>query len=183
MRKIRSLAFLTLVLVLIVPSGFANAGASAQTPVAGLVWTPCPPEMAGSATPEALSAAGLECAMLRVPLDYADPDGEQITIGLNRLPARDPAQRIGSLIFNPGGPGGAGSIYVARAATGTPVFTPAVRDHFDVIGMDPRGTGTSTPVRCDPASGTTTSLSSPATRRGSTRCARTPRPWVGAASG
>ena len=87
---------------------------------------------------------------MSVPLDYADPDGEQITIGLNRLPARDPAQRIGSLIFNPGGPGGAASPVVAREASGTPVFTPAVRDHFDIIGMDPRGTGTSTPVRCDP---------------------------------
>src|SRR5690242_17763748 len=80
-------------------------GARAQTPVpvAGLTWKPCPPAMAGPATPQAASASGLECATLHVPLDHADPDGEQITIGLNRLPARDPAQRIGSLIFNPGG--------------------------------------------------------------------------------
>jgi pimeloyl-ACP methyl ester carboxylesterase len=106
--------------------------------------------MTGTATPEALLDSGLECATLPVPLDYDDPDGEQITIGLNRLPARDPAQRIGSLIFNPGGPGGAGSQIVAEQAGGMPVFTPPVLDHFDLIGMDPRGTGTSTPVRCDP---------------------------------
>jgi pimeloyl-ACP methyl ester carboxylesterase len=39
---------------------------------------------------------------------------------------------------------------VARQASGTPVFTPGVLDHFDIIGMDPRGTGMSAPVRCDP---------------------------------
>jgi pimeloyl-ACP methyl ester carboxylesterase len=85
-----------------------------------------------------------------VPLDYDDPDGEHITIGMNRLQARDPANRIGSLIFNPGGPGGAGSVYVGEQAAGTPVFTPTVLDRFDVIGMDPRGTGSSTRVKCDP---------------------------------
>src|SRR5262245_12437479 len=128
---------------LAIPAGVGNA--RAQTPVAGLVWTPCPSASADTATPEAAADSGLECASLQVPLDYADPDGEQITIGLNRLPARDPAKRIGSLIFNPGGPGGSASPIVARQASGTPVFTPAVLDHFDLIGMDPRGTGTSTP--------------------------------------
>ena len=146
MRLIRVLALLCLCLA--IPCGLGHAGA--QTPAAGLNWAPCPPADTGAATPGIAGDSGLECATLSVPLDYADPDGEQITIGLNRLPARDPAHRIGSLIFNPGGPGGAASPVVAREASGTPVFTPAVRDHFDLIGMDPRGTGTSTPVRCDP---------------------------------
>ena len=147
MRVVLLAAFLAVVPAF--PVGFGSAGA--QTPVAELAWAPCPPMMAGTATPEAAVDSGLECATLRVPLDYADPTGEQITIGLNRLPARDPAKRIGNLIFNPGGPGGGASPLVALEAGGTPVFTPAVRDHFDLIGMDPRGTGTSTPVRCDPA--------------------------------
>jgi pimeloyl-ACP methyl ester carboxylesterase len=146
MRTIRVLALLCLWLA--IPCGHGQVGA--QTPTAGLTWAPCPPVDAGAATPGVAADSGLECATLAVPLDYADPDGEQITIGLNRLPARDPAQRIGSLIFNPGGPGGAASPVVAGEASGTPVFTPAVLDRFDVIGMDPRGTGTSTPVRCDP---------------------------------
>jgi pimeloyl-ACP methyl ester carboxylesterase len=146
MRTIYLLALLSLSLV--IPGGFAAVGA--QTPTAGLNWAPCPPVMTGTATPAAAVDARLECATLSVPLDYADPDGEQITIGLNRLPARNPSQRIGSLIFNPGGPGGAGSIPVAQQARGMLVFTDAVLDHFDVIGMDPRGTGMSTPVRCDP---------------------------------
>jgi pimeloyl-ACP methyl ester carboxylesterase len=146
MRTIRLLALLCLLLA--IPGGLGHA--SAQTPAAGLNWVACLPANAGVATPGAVADAGLACAALRVPLDYADPHGEQITIGLNRLPARDPAKRIGSLIFNPGGPGGAASPVVAREASGTPVFTPAVLEHFDVIGMDPRGTGTSTPVRCAP---------------------------------
>lgn len=134
--------------MLAMPGTVSNA--SAQTPVSGLLWEPCPAASTGAATPVATDDAGLECASLRVPLDYNDPHGEQITIGLNRLPARDPAQRIGNLIFNPGGPGGAATPLVAAQARGFPIFTPAVLDHFDLIGMDPRGTGTSTRVRCDP---------------------------------
>src|SRR5215210_2523682 len=127
--------------------------AGAQTPVAGLVWIPCAAPFVTSATPvvdPAQFPPGLQCATLSVPLDYRQPEGEQITIGLNRLPALDPEQRIGSLVFNPGGPGGAATEIIALEALGAPLFTPAVRAHFDIVGMDPRGVGTSTPVRCDP---------------------------------
>jgi pimeloyl-ACP methyl ester carboxylesterase len=141
---------LTLIVVLSLVVPISDARTAAQTPVAGLEWVPCPPPAGTMATPGATDDPGLECASIQVPLDHDDPDGEQITIGLNRLRARDQANRIGSLIFNPGGPGGAGSDVVAAQASGIPVFTPAVLDHFDVIGMDPRGTGTSTHVRCDP---------------------------------
>jgi len=127
--------------------------AVAQTPGPGLDWRPCPAPFPTSATPVVDPAdfpPGLECATLSVPLDYGRPDDEQITIGLNRLPAIDPTQRIGSLIFNPGGPGGAASEVIALEALGVSLFTPAVREQFDLIGMDPRGVGSSTPVRCDP---------------------------------
>lgn len=120
------------------------AGTHAQTPVASLEWGACPED--ATAGP---AGAGLECTSLQVPLDYNDPGGEQITIGMNRLPARDPQQRIGSLIFNPGGPGGAGSSLVAVEAAGVPLFDPQIRDRFDLVGLDPRGVGLSTPVRCD----------------------------------
>ncbi|MDQ3693182.1 MAG: alpha/beta hydrolase [Chloroflexota bacterium] len=125
------------------------SGAAVQTPVASLEWTPCPSESA--ATPSTGDTAPLlECATLSVPLDYANPDGEQITIGLNRLVTTDLEQRIGSLIFNPGGPGGIASDMVAAQASGVPVFTDALRARFDIIGMDPRGVGSSAPVQCDP---------------------------------
>src|SRR5215217_5332821 len=113
------LLFAVLCLLLTIPAGLGHA--RAQTPVAALEWAPCPPGVTGAATPEPAVVSGLECATARVPLDYADPTGEQITIGLNRLPARDPSQRIGSLIVNPGGPGAAGSALVALEASGTPV--------------------------------------------------------------
>src|SRR5215212_5794751 len=128
--------------------------AVAQTPGPGLDWRPCSAPSPTSATPVVDPAdvpPGLECAALSVPLDYGRPDDEQITIGLNRLPAIDPTKRIGSLVFNPGGPGGAATELIALEALSAPLFTPAVREHFDIVGMDPRGVGASTPVRCDPA--------------------------------
>lgn len=94
--------------------------------------------------------AELECTTLQVPLDYAVPWGETITLGMNRLKATDPASRIGSLIFEPGGPGGAGTDYVIPEAKGAQVFSPKLRKYFDIIGFDPRGVGTSTRVKCDP---------------------------------
>src|SRR4051812_30746642 len=48
-----------------------------------------------------------ECGTVQVPLDYGQPNGAKISIALVRLPASDPARRIGSLFLNPGGPGGA----------------------------------------------------------------------------
>ncbi len=139
--RIRGLVVLTLIWMSLVSA----AGTQAQTPVASLDWGPCVAD-AGAGTPD----SRLECATLPVPLDYADPGGEQITIGMNRLPARDSQQRIGSLIFNPGGPGGAASSLIALEAAGIPLFDPQVRHHFDLVGLDPRGVGMSTPVRCDP---------------------------------
>src|SRR4051812_35336518 len=49
---------------------------------------------------------GAECGTVRVPLDWAEPDGDRITLAVSRLPAADPDRRIGVLFFNPGGPGG-----------------------------------------------------------------------------
>ena len=55
------------------------------------------------------ACGGFECARLRVPLDYGVPDGRQIEIALLRVKAREPSQRIGSLLVNPGGPGASGN--------------------------------------------------------------------------
>jgi pimeloyl-ACP methyl ester carboxylesterase len=81
-----------------------------------------------------------------VPLNYAKPGGTQIKLALIRLPAAKPKERIGSLFVNFGGPGGAGTaILPGRATT---VFSQAIRDHFDLVSWDARGTGLSTAVRC-----------------------------------
>ncbi|MFC7643905.1 alpha/beta fold hydrolase [Streptosporangium lutulentum] len=78
-----------------------------------------------------------------MPLDYAQPAGEQIKISVIRLPTH--GKRIGSIVINPGGPGGSGIDY-ARAATS--VLSPEIRSRFDVVGFDPRGVGASDPVHC-----------------------------------
>ena len=93
------------------------------------------------------SCGAADCAGLSVPLDYAKPEGSSITLQVLRMRATDPSQRIGSLVVNPGGPGGSGVDY-ARAAdyiVGRPV-----RQRFDIVGFDPRGVGRSSPVTCLP---------------------------------
>lgn len=86
---------------------------------------------------------GAQCAMLEVPVDYADPEGETIEIALLRLGAR--GERVGSMVVNPGGPGAPGTDY---AAQGPQVFRQPLLDSFDIVGFDPRGTGDSSPVDC-----------------------------------
>ncbi|HLN76060.1 MAG TPA: alpha/beta hydrolase, partial [Nocardioidaceae bacterium] len=89
----------------------------------------------------------MQCAKIRVPLDYARPDGRSIMLSLIKLPAANPRQRVGSLVVNPGGPGGSGIEYAANAGT---YFGPELRQAFDIVGFDPRGVGESTPVDCMP---------------------------------
>ena len=91
--------------------------------------------------------ADFECATVEVPLDYADPDAETIELALLRDPADDPAARIGSLLVNPGGPGAPGTAYAQQAAS---AFRPQITRVYDIVGFDPRGTGSSAPVDCVP---------------------------------
>ncbi|MET9605689.1 alpha/beta hydrolase [Streptomyces sp. NPDC006512] len=85
-----------------------------------------------------------QCATLDVPLDYAKPEGETIPLALIRAKARDKKNRIGSLVFNFGGPGGSGITTLPGAAK----EYDALRDRYDLVSFDPRGVGRSTPVRC-----------------------------------
>jgi pimeloyl-ACP methyl ester carboxylesterase len=86
-----------------------------------------------------------QCASVLVPLDYSRAQG-MISIAVVRLPASDPARRIGSLFLNPGGPGGSGVDYALFA--GPSLYTPQVRARFDLVGFDPRGVSRSTALRC-----------------------------------
>jgi pimeloyl-ACP methyl ester carboxylesterase len=93
-----------------------------------------------------IAAAGLRCATLEVPIDPADPDGPSTELALARVPATgEPSERIGSLLFNPGGPGGSG----IEALAGLTVTLPAtLGERFDLVSWDPRGVAASSPVRC-----------------------------------
>jgi pimeloyl-ACP methyl ester carboxylesterase len=87
-----------------------------------------------------------ECGTVQVPLDYDGSAGGTVSLAIVRLPASDPAHRIGSLFLNPGGPGGSGVDFTVFA--GPVLFTPEVRARFDLVGFDPRGIARSTALRC-----------------------------------
>jgi pimeloyl-ACP methyl ester carboxylesterase len=91
---------------------------------------------------------GRLCTTLEVPLDYRRPRGETIELAVLKVPAADPGSRIGSLVVDPGGPGAPATDYAEGAATPGAVFRAPVLDAYDVVGMDPRGTGASAPVDC-----------------------------------
>ena len=88
----------------------------------------------------------LECATLTVPLDYRAPDGTTIDIAVARIAAPDDDARIGSLVFNPGGPGGSGIEFLTSAA---PLVPPELGQRFDLVSFDPRGVGASAAIACD----------------------------------
>jgi pimeloyl-ACP methyl ester carboxylesterase len=87
----------------------------------------------------------LQCATLSVPVDYTQPNGEQLNLAVSRVRATDPAHRLGSLVFNFGGPGDAGSDTLPSYA---PQIPAAIRARYDLVSFDPRGTGKSRPVEC-----------------------------------
>ena len=96
-----------------------------------LAWHPC--------------AGGLECATLHVPIDYENAAAGTVGLSLIRHVATNENQRIGSLVMNPGGPGGSGVDWVRTAWT---TFGPDLTDRFDIVGFDPRGIGESDAIRC-----------------------------------
>nr|WP_158630256.1 alpha/beta fold hydrolase [Glycomyces terrestris] len=101
----------------------------------GIDWAPCP---------DVDPAEGVECASIEVPLDYNRPWGEKIEIGLARRQATDPDERLGSILMNPGGPGGSGVDFVKSGN----LLDGEVAERYDLIGFDPRGVNTSTQVLC-----------------------------------
>ena len=94
---------------------------------------------------------GFQCSTLPVPRVADDPTKGSLDLALTRRPAGDPAQRIGSLVVNPGGPGASAVDYLQGAWKQIPA---GVRARFDLVAFDPRGVGRSVPVRC----GTTAEL-------------------------
>jgi pimeloyl-ACP methyl ester carboxylesterase len=115
-------------------TGVATA-AGTPAAVPALSWAACGTTANGT-------AAGVQCATADLPMDYDQPDGEQVHIAVARVPARDQAQRIGSLFFDFGGPGAPSIDYLQGQGAG--IFGP-LNARFDIVGFDPRGVGQSTP--------------------------------------
>lgn len=132
MRKTVSIAAVVVAAAaLVVPT--ANAA-----PAPTVTWRQCPADVA---------VPGMECGTLQVPLDYKKPRDRKIELMISRLRSAKPEARRGVLLTNPGGPGGSGLTFPSLLKLlGLPQ---SVLDSYDVIGVDPRGVGHSTPVTCD----------------------------------
>lgn len=85
-----------------------------------------------------------QCATLKVPLDYARPDGETIDVALIRARTTGEGKRIGSLLFNFGGPGGSGVSMLPSFAD----MYDKLRERYDLVSFDPRGVAGSEGIRC-----------------------------------
>jgi pimeloyl-ACP methyl ester carboxylesterase len=85
-----------------------------------------------------------QCATLAVPIDYKKLATGTFEIALLKYKART-SKKLGSLIVNPGGPGGSGVDYAYAAEY---IFSPAILDRYDIVGFDPRGVSRSAPIRC-----------------------------------
>ncbi|WP_086852050.1 alpha/beta hydrolase [Amycolatopsis kentuckyensis] len=95
-------------------------------------WQPC------------ADAPGVDCGTVTVPVDWAHPDRGTATVALARRKATDPQARIGSVLMDPGGPGGSGTEEVKNGWS----LSPEITRRFDTVGFDPRGVGASTRISC-----------------------------------
>jgi pimeloyl-ACP methyl ester carboxylesterase len=131
------------------PAGTVPAGL-AKFYGQSLAWGGCAGFATDDNAKQAYSAQNLQCTRLTVPLDYSKPNGATITLGVLRVKATDQAHRIGSLLANPGGPGGSGMELAANlAGSGGPWSSSALAKDFDLVGFDPRGIAASEPaVHC-----------------------------------
>ncbi|MGP9022638.1 alpha/beta hydrolase [Streptomyces sp. BR1] len=102
-----------------------------------LEWTACKDAQ--------LTESGTECATLKVPLDYARPQGRTLDLAISRIKATSSVKRRGILQTNPGGPGARG---LSLPSDLRQKMSPEVAAAYDVIGMDARGVGESSPLNC-----------------------------------
>jgi pimeloyl-ACP methyl ester carboxylesterase len=120
-----------------------------EVPVKAPAWSDCPASWTdpgeGASVPPMKRTDEPRCATVEVPLDYDVPRGTTVKIALLKWSALKPSQKIGSLLFNPGGPGGSGTRAAALVET---IASENLQNRFDIVGFDPRGVGKSTQMRC-----------------------------------
>ncbi|MFI9357772.1 alpha/beta hydrolase [Streptomyces lydicus] len=150
-----SAGLLTVTTLVVTASGVGGAAASQPDDVKGrntavpvlparftqqkVQWTACGTDVTPKAVP------GAECGWVKVPVDYAAPDGETVKLRVSRVQAKDHSHRLGSLLFNPGGPGAGGA---ADVADGNWQAGGQARARYDLVGFDPRGTAGSGQIKC-----------------------------------
>ncbi|MFS8099258.1 alpha/beta hydrolase [Lentzea alba] len=128
---------LPLAVVVAAAAALVVPGVSSAAPVHEVQWVACPADVA---------LPGLECGKLQLPLDYRKPQGRKTEVMITRLASKNPEKRRGILLTNPGGPSEGLTFPFVLKALGLPQ---SVQDAYDIIGMDPRGIGYSSPSTCD----------------------------------
>ncbi|KAF8599712.1 alpha/beta-hydrolase [Ceratobasidium sp. AG-I] len=133
-KKIRALRDSFLASSLLSSVWRSNDPTSLQT--SSIAWFTCP------------DSETTKCAFLNVPRDYSSPsDNDTVSIFMRMLPAKVSAEnRLGTLLINPGGPGGSGSLSIVWSGEG---ISKLVGGRYDILGFDPRGVNlTSPPTAC-----------------------------------
>ncbi|MBV8931479.1 MAG: alpha/beta fold hydrolase [Kutzneria sp.] len=147
----RTLAAVAVPVVVLTTAAAAPPAAAAQAPTAGAItWSPCRQD------------ATIDCGTLAVPVNWSDAKDGTVQLALARRKAKDPRARIGSLVVDPGGPGGSGVQLVLSDA----IFSSQLKDRFDIVGFDPRGVGDSKALVCDQSVLDASPRSDPATSQG-----------------
>ena len=114
--------------------------------------TPHPDKVAAALVPFydqtiAWSTCGtFQCAKIDAPLSWSDPSAGSIELALIRHYAT--GKRLGSLLVNPGGPGGSGVEFIRDSLNYA--VDKNLQEHYDIVGFDPRGVGASSAVKCYP---------------------------------
>jgi pimeloyl-ACP methyl ester carboxylesterase len=144
-------------LPVLAPNGSADSPAPDTTtsqapavPGTQASWRACP-DVPRGLVGRAASGMTYECASVAVPRDWAAPkSGQTYEVQMIRIRSRTQHDRIGSLVLNPGGPGGSGIDFAVYLSFGPQLggLPTAVTDRFDIVGFDPRGVSRSDPVKC-----------------------------------
>ncbi|MET8910153.1 alpha/beta hydrolase [Micromonospora sp. NPDC004551] len=134
----RTLAVAAAVLTLL--TGSPTPARADPTPP-GLAWGECPDDL-----PNVPLEPGVQCARLRLPVDWARPHGPTFELAVARRTARVPDRRVGTLVFGPGGPGDSGVERIRRGDR----FSDELLDRFDLISFDPRTVARTAAPACTP---------------------------------
>ncbi len=146
----RIVAAVAVVMVVLLP--LSGCVSWFMPPTAIMTSTPTGENVAAGLTPfytQVLSwsncDSNMQCATAKAPLDWSNPSGGSIELALVRQPATS-SNRLGSLLVNPGGPGGSGFDFVKNSVDYA--TDKRLQSSFDIVGFDPRGVNRSTPVKC-----------------------------------
>lgn len=147
---VAAVALVALTGCLVLPAPPAAAPPTGPSSVAAPQWTPTGEDVAPGLEQyygqdvDWSSCGGSWCGTISAPMDWFGSVDGNIELSVVVAPAT--GEREGAILYNPGGPGASGVDYVSQYADF--LLPPEVREHYDLVGFDPRGVGGSTPISC-----------------------------------